>query len=205
MTTLLIYLSIPIISGLIGWLTNWLAVRMIFRPRRAVRILGFEIIGLIPKRRSDLARKIGETVEQELLSHRDIEQAVNNPAFHSEIGRVLRVKIDEFMLKYLGSNPLIAMFLTGEVASSIKEALVSEIEKMIPQTLEMLLGKLEDRLDFKQIVQSKIEHFELEKLEAIIHSIAARELKAIEILGGVLGFAVGLVQLGILSLGRIYG
>lgn len=205
MTTLLIYLSIPIISGLIGWLTNWLAVRMIFRPRRAVRILGFEIIGLIPKRRSDLARKIGETVEQELLSHRDIEQAVNNPAFHSEIGRVLRVKIDEFMLKYLGSNPLIAMFLTGEVASSIKEALVSEIEKMIPQTLEMVLGKLEDRLDFKHIVQSKIEQFELEKLETIIHSIAARELKAIEILGGVLGFAVGLVQLGILSLGRIYG
>jgi uncharacterized membrane protein YheB (UPF0754 family) len=205
MTTILTYLSIPIISGLIGWLTNMLAVKMIFRPRRAVRILGFEIIGLIPKRRLDLARKIGETVEQELLSHRDIQQAVNNPAFHNEIGRVLRVKIDEFMLKYLGSNPLIAMFLTGEVASSIKEALVSEIEKMIPQTLEMLLGKLEDRLDFKQIVQSKIEHFELEKLEAIIHSIAARELKAIEILGGVLGFAVGLVQLAILYVGRIYG
>ena len=49
-------LLLPIIGFVIGYLTNYIAVKMLFRPRKSV----FGIQGVIPKRKSVLARNIGE-------------------------------------------------------------------------------------------------------------------------------------------------
>jgi uncharacterized membrane protein YheB (UPF0754 family) len=62
---------------------------------------------------------------------------------------------------------------------------------------------VESRLDFRKIVYDKIKDFEVSKLESIVFSIASRELKAIEYLGGVLGFLIGLVQVGMIIAGDI--
>lgn len=203
-TETVVLVLIPFVSALIGWVTNYIAVKMIFRPRNPVNIFGYELRGLIPRRKSELARTIGETVERELLSHRDIQQALNNPGFHTEISKVLRHKVDDFFDSSFGSNPLFAMFLGGDLAVSVKDILVGEIEKLIPDTLDMLLGKLESKLDFKEIVRTKIEKFELDKLEQIVFTIAARELRSIEIFGGVLGFVVGVVQVALILVSRLY-
>jgi uncharacterized membrane protein YheB (UPF0754 family) len=48
------------------------------------------------------------------------------------------------------------------------------------------------------IVQEKIINFDLDRLEAVILKVSGTELKAIEILGGVLGFVIGLIQAGIM-------
>ncbi len=203
MTKLIILITIPIVSAIIGWLTNAIAVRMIFRPRREINILGIRVIGLIPKRKADLACKIGETVEKELISHQDIHGVVNTPEFHNEILNTIMGKIDEFIEDNLGIIPMVSMFLDGDALAGIKRRIRNELQGMLPDTIEDLFAKVESRIDFKEIVRNKIEAFELSKLENIIYSIASRELKAIEIFGGVLGFIVGLIQVGIVMLGNI--
>lgn len=201
-TSIYILPLIPIVSALIGWITNYLAVKMIFRPRRPVHILGFEILGLIPKRKSDLARKIGETVETELLSHKDIHAAVSTEGFHNHLLDVIMGKIDQLLAKVMGGNPLVAMMLSGEAAGGIRQMLREELGKALPGVLEELFEKMEEEINFKDIVREKVESFDLSKLESIIYAIAAKELKAIEILGGVLGFVVGLAQVGLLLIAQ---
>jgi uncharacterized membrane protein YheB (UPF0754 family) len=197
-TSILAYVSIPLISALIGWITNYIAIKMIFRPRKAIRILGLEIMGLIPRRKADMARKIGETIERELISHRDIRDMADSPAFHEKMSQVLRDKIDEFIKTNLGSNPLVGMFMSAAISSGIRDGLVREIEQMLPEAMSLLFSGLEASLDFKEIIRKKIENFEMAKLETIVYAIASKELKAIELYGGVLGFLVGLIQVGIL-------
>ncbi len=201
-TNILLLFLIPIISAFIGWLTNTIAVRMIFRPRKAVRILGIEIIGLIPKRRGDLARKIGETVEKELISHKDIHTVVSSPAFQADILDAIMGRVDDFISDNLGLIPMVSLFLDGDAMKGIKARLRQELESMIPGMIENMFEKVESKLDFKEIIREKIEGFDLSRLETIIYSIASRELKAIEIFGGVLGFIVGLVQVAIVALSR---
>ncbi len=193
---------IPPISSLIGWITNFIAVKMIFRPRKPIVFLGIKIWGLIPKRKSDLAKKIGETVEKELISHQDIYNAVNTKEFHEEILETILIAIDKFISEKLGNNPLIAMMLSGDALTSIKEMLKGELHKMLPDLMESMFEKIENKIDFKDIVQKKIEEFDLLKLEQIIYNIAAKELRAIEIFGGILGFAVGIIQIVIISIGN---
>jgi uncharacterized membrane protein YheB (UPF0754 family) len=201
---ILIYCSLPFITALIGWLTNYIAVKMIFRPRREIRIIGFRIIGLIPKRKHDLARKIAETIEKELISHKDIRAIIQSEDFHLHTGSIIKKRIDDFIDEKLAANPLISMFVTPEVTDKISEMLMDELQKEIPGLIDTLFETVEKKLDFKKIIQDKIDGFELDRLESIIYTIAAKELKAIEIFGGVLGFVVGLLQLLILFAGGLH-
>jgi len=59
---------------------------------------------------------------------------------------------------------------------------------------------LGEHLDIHAMVRERIEGFDLDRLEEIVHSIAKRELRHIEILGGFLGALIGLVQAGLLHL-----
>lgn len=64
-------IAVPIVGALIGYCTNWIAVKMLFRPRHEVRIGGWKVPftpGVIPKGQPRLARAVGEVVEKELLT-----------------------------------------------------------------------------------------------------------------------------------------
>ncbi len=194
-----VYISLPLVSGLIGWFTNRVAVRMLFRPYRPVRVFGLSIQGLIPRRRSDLARSIGETVERELISHGDLQAAAASPEFSQRLARVLRERLDEFLEKTLGAV-VVDVFLRGEIVSRLKERLVREVQRLVPDAVDMMLRSMEAHLSFRTLVQQKVEAFEMNRFETLIYSIASRELVTIEVLGGVLGCAVGLAQVGIVVL-----
>ncbi len=199
---ILIYCLIPIIAGLIGWLTNFIAVKMIFRPRKEISILGVKVIGLIPKRKAALAEKIAQTVEKELISHKDIRAIIQTEDFHAQMSSILRTKIEEFIIAKISSNSLLAMFVTTDTIAKLSLVIMEELEKQLPGIIDDMFQKVEQKLDFNVIIRDKIMSYDLSKLESIIYNIADKELKAIEYLGGILGFVVGLVQLGIVLLGE---
>jgi len=194
---------LPAVGAFIGWLTNWVAIRMLFRPHRAVGIGWFRLQGLVPKRRHDLAQKIGEVVERELISHEDISRRVNTPEFHETVRAKVQKHVEVFVKERLYSVPLLGnMMMMDAVADRVRDFIVDEIEKMLPGMVEGFTRGLEDKLEFRKIVTGKVEAFELDKLEEIVLSIARKELHYIEILGGVLGFAIGLVQFAVIAVAR---
>jgi uncharacterized membrane protein YheB (UPF0754 family) len=65
-----------------------------------------------------------------------------------------------------------------------------------------VVERVEERLDIKELVTDKVNAFDLSKLESMIYEVSSRELKTIELLGGVLGFIVGLGQVGLLLVTR---
>ncbi len=198
--TYLIYGLIPIVSAMIGWITNYIAVKMIFRPRIPINILGFQIQGLIPRRQSELAENLGNLVEKELVSHKDIQAILESDDVKHEIKTMIEKQVDKFMTEKLGSIPMVSMFLQGDLAQQIKQMLVDQLDHVIPEFIQASIAQIEQRLDFKDIVKEKVENFDHEKLEEIVFRIAAKELKTIEILGAVLGFFVGSVQVLLLIL-----
>ena len=202
---ILLYCSIPLISALIGLITNFIAVRMIFRPRHEIRFLNFRIQGLIPKRKKDLAEKIAHTVEKELISHRDIKEIIKSENFHIQTGEVIRSKIEDFITNKIGNNPLLSMFMTPEVTTRLSASFMEELQKEIPGIIDSLFERVESKIDFRDIIKKKLDDFDPSKLESIVYNIASRELKAIEYLGGILGFVVGIIQLLLISAGGIYG
>ena len=188
------YISTPLISAFIGWITTWLAIKMIFRPHKKIKILFLSFQGLIPMRKKELAKSIGEVVETELVSHKDVSEVLSDKSVLDVVSLQLESKIDSFLESSLKENPMIGLFLKGDLLENIKNSLTKEIRAGIPEALESFANVVEKKLNFQQIVQSKVESFDLEKLESIIYSIAAKELRGIEILCGILGFVIGVFQ-----------
>lgn len=83
---------IPVISAVIGYVTNWVAIRMLFRPHHEKRVFGVRVPftpGLIPKRREHLALSIGRSVSRYLLTHEAISARLERPAFRKQVDRLI--------------------------------------------------------------------------------------------------------------------
>jgi uncharacterized membrane protein YheB (UPF0754 family) len=193
------WITIPAVSALIGWSTNLLAVKMIFRPIRPVRLLGFRIQGLVGRRQQDLAKAIGRVVGNHLVEHKDVVASLEGFDFARVLGDVLDRGLAP-KIKELRSLPLIGGFLTEERIADIRGSLVQGILEHKNAVLEEVERGIEKGLDVQGLVERKVAAFAVERLETLILDVAARELRAIEILGGVLGLLLGLLQVGFLWL-----
>ena len=76
---------LPLIAAVIGWGTNYLAVRMLFHPREEMRILGLRIQGVFPKRQQALAEKLGQLVARELFSMEDVRRHLQGDEFVAHV------------------------------------------------------------------------------------------------------------------------
>lgn len=190
----LIYL-IPFISAFIGWFTNWVAIKMLFHPKEPVKILGITFIGIFPKRQAQFAEKLGKLVSAELLSFQDIEQKITNPRNLEALIPQIDAYIDHFLrVKLADHMPIISMFIGDQTIAQMKTVFMAELQELFPSLLKSYMGHLQSQLDLEKIVIEKVKGFSSEKLEQILNDIMSREFRFIEILGGVLGFIIGIIQ-----------
>ena len=94
---------------------------------------------------------------------------------------------------------MIALTLKGDVTFDVDSDVVlpglyTELDRIVPGLVETATGELEKSLDVRRIIQDKIEGLSMERLEALLMSIMSREFRFIEVVGAVLGAAIGLVQ-----------
>ena len=192
---------LPLIAAIIGWGTNYLAVRMLFHPRKQISILGLKLQGVFPKRQKVLAEKLGRLVARELFSMQDVKKHLQGDEFVSHVTATIETKVDEFLEEKLTEViPMAAMFLGSGMVEKIKHSLVENIAKSIPELGEMFVNHLEENMNVESVVREKVEAFSSDKLEEMLLSIMKREFRFIECVGAILGFLIGLTQLAILWL-----
>lgn len=197
---MLIY-TLPIIAAITGWITNYLAIKMLFHPKKKIKLLFFSIQGIFPKRQDVLAERLGKIVSSELFSFKDIKDRFTSTSTAIEINKVLDEKLEDFLdVKLKTALPMLAMFLNKETRAKIKDTLHMEFQNILPDILNKYSEKLERDIDIEHIVAQKVTAFSSDKLEQILFSIMKKEFKFIEILGGVLGFMIGIIQLLIIQL-----
>jgi uncharacterized membrane protein YheB (UPF0754 family) len=103
---LLPYLIPPLLGAFIGYVTNYIAIRMLFRPLKPWRILGVRLPltpGIIPSKRFELAEKMGDMVGSHLLTSEDVGQALEREGFRRELHGVLSEKLGAFLDRDLGA------------------------------------------------------------------------------------------------------
>ncbi len=188
---------LPIIAGGIGWLTNFLAVKMLFHPRKEINVLGFlRIQGVFPKRQAALAEKLGEIVSEQLFSISDVTSKLREVAGSDEIAGIAARRIEKTISeKLLKTFPMLSMFLNDEMITKVSGLFLSELKGLLTEASDEIAKKLESEIDVKATVREKVENFSSDKLEDMLFSIMKKEFRFIEIVGGVLGFLIGLLQL----------
>ncbi|MGF6907782.1 DUF445 domain-containing protein [Fusobacterium sp. PH5-44] len=184
-----------VIGGIIGWITNFIAIRMLFRPYKPIGIGKFKIQGAIPKRRMELASSIGKVVEGELFSLKDIKDKLETIDLESKlteiVNKIFEKKFEEIVLK---NFPMLKLFLSGETLEKIKSIIVKIILDNKETIINAIMTSLENEINVKEMIEQKVSDFPMEKLEDLTNSLVKKELKHIELIGAILGAIIGFFQ-----------
>ncbi|MGB9813392.1 MAG: DUF445 domain-containing protein [Thermovenabulum sp.] len=179
----------PIIGGFIGWITNILAIKLIFWPIEPLNIFGLKFQGIIPKRRYEIAKNIGNALESEILSFEEVAKILSNSSLKYEILEKIKFIINERIIEKL------PLFIPKKMVSNFfNEAIDYYGLPLIDELKRDLMNKAREEIKIGKIVEEKINSFDIVKLENLIIQLSKRELRQIEILGGIIGFFIGFIQ-----------
>ena len=184
-----------IISAAIGWITNWVAIKMLFRPHNEINLGLFKIQGLIPKRRAEIGIGIADVIQNELISIKDVIANIDREEFSKRLNDL----IDDVLEKKLKTKvkekfPVMQMFFSDKMAKDVSNTIKDIVMENQEKIFEIFSNYAEENIDFSTIITDKISNFSLDKLEEIINGLAKKELKHIEVIGAILGAFIGLVQ-----------
>lgn len=192
------YILFPILGTFIGWGTNWLALKMLFRPRKPIGFGKYKVQGLIPSRRTDLSGTIAKTVADELLSSQDIVKAMNDLDIKSvalsQVEQIVRKKIES---QKFTDIPAIGAF-QDTIIQTVQSIVSNQVEDSIDDFLDNMGEHVSGNLDIVKLMEEKLKSLDDERLEEIVNDVSKRELKHIERLGAILGFIIGCLQVVIL-------
>ncbi|MFP4203305.1 MAG: DUF445 domain-containing protein [Opitutales bacterium] len=195
MTTGLLLFLTPFIAAGIGWLTNWVAIQMLFHPRKPMRVFFWGWQGLIPRRQPQLASESAEIIEREILQQHMIQHEIRKIDLEPYLNRVAHTLVWERIGPQLRSFPLLGGFINDNTLGKFETIAAAEIKKEAVPLMENVAGRFEASVNLKQMIEDNIASFDIDRLEQIVTAVAKREFRTIERLGAVLGFIIGCVQI----------
>ena len=181
-----------LIGGLIGYLTNRVAIKMLFRPVNPVKLLFFTIQGVFPKRKDQMAVSLANTIETELLS----KEVIMDKILSDEKITELKILIKDTLVSKVGTliPPMVKMFMGNNPEEMIKNLLDKEGDQILDDLIEQLKEKGLENLNIKDIVKDRIDSLDFVEFEKIIFGLMSSELRFVEIIGLFLGAFIGLLQ-----------
>ncbi len=192
--------TVPLIGAFIGWITNWLAIKMLFHPRKPIKVLFITFQGIFPKNKPRIAEKLGTIVQRDLINFDDINDRLQDPDALNNFKEEIALRVDNAIRDRIEKNAFLDAIIPDQLIQSIHKTIVDEIEANLPQVIKSSMSKIEEKLDIHTIVKNKVEQFSDEKLEQLLLDITSKEFTFIEIIGAVLGFIIGIIQLIISAL-----
>lgn len=153
-------ITTPLVAGVVGYITNKIAIKMLFRPYEPKwYTLGWQ--GIVPKTRPKLAVKISEIVGQKLLAHDDFLYALENNDIKAKIHNIIAEK-----LKSLNSKDIHALIRLSNLEDKIinnKEVINNVLNNAAVAVIDIFLNRKIDINSFREPVFNLVKNFNLEK------------------------------------------
>jgi uncharacterized membrane protein YheB (UPF0754 family) len=184
----------PLLGAVIGWLTNFVAIKLLFRPHNPISFMGLSVQGLIPKRRSQIARSMADTIESELLSSQDFAAILDSVDWKGEVEQVIEELVEHKLSSERISKVPIIGFVSDNLKTQIKYLITKEILSQIEKKKAGFKEKLQNSIDVRGVVTERIDNLDLIKFEGLLQKFISKELRHLEWLGGLMGFIIGIVQ-----------
>lgn len=134
----LAYIARPLIGAVIGYITNDIAIRMLFRPRTAKYIFGWKLPftpGLIPKEKSRIAASIGDAISKNLMNREVLKKTL----LADEMIDKIKNGINDFVNTQKHNNETVEQFLrhylSEEDVKSLSESVSNDLSAQIHTTL----------------------------------------------------------------------
>ena len=189
---------LPFAGFLVGWITNFLALKVIFRPLEPTTILpGVKIQGIFLKRQKQVSETFARVVCVEILHMRAIWDAIFHGPYAANFFALLRAHTLVFLEKLLAEISTVAITAMGSSRryAEMKECMAKKILEELPNIIDQSFAYSQEALDMERTIASRMSQLPPDEFEGVLHPAFQEDELTLIFLGGVLGCIVGIVQL----------
>lgn len=187
---------LPLCGVLVGTITNWLAINMIFSPKNPVKIGPFTIQGLFIKRQDEVATDFGILIAGEIINSENIINAILKGPSSDRLFDLIQKNVKRTMDEYVGfTKPFITFSIGTKRYIEIKNHAVDRIMDYIPEAMKHIHTYTEEAMDINATLREKMSGLTPEQFEGMLRPAFEADEWQLVALGAVIGGLVGWAQL----------
>jgi uncharacterized membrane protein YheB (UPF0754 family) len=185
---------LPAAGFFVGYLTNWIAIKLVFAPREPVKIGPVTVQGLFHKRQTEVAEAFGRTVATRVLNADNIVTTVMESDGAAHMNRIVERRISELISKY-EAHPMAALVLPEEKRPALRAELLERIQTEWPKPGGFFHTFAAESVDLQGELESRMKALDRESYEGVLRPAFQQDEWKLIAAGAVLGTIAGVLQL----------
>ncbi|GAA0365992.1 DUF445 family protein [Bowmanella denitrificans] len=192
---------LPLGGLIVGYATNWIAIKIIFEPKRPHKVGIFTVQGMFLKRQKEVSRVYAEIIEQKLLNSQNITHAVLKGAGSAQLLELIELHVNDAIERYVAlAQPYFALAVGSDDYFRMKEMAVKRIFEDSDKFLHYAHDYANGALNIGEDLRVKMEALSPEEFEGVLRPAYKQDEWKLIIVGAVLGMLAGVGQLYLMLL-----
>ena len=200
------WLLLPVGGVVIGYLTNWLALRLIFQPVNPVKVGPITFQGLFIKRQTGVAAEYAKIVAAQILNTPNIFQAILHGVGAEQLSQIVEKHIRAAVDKTAGfSRSLIQITSGTKTYEAVKNIATARFMEVIPENVKYVFDYAEEALDIENTIKTRMAELPPEEFVDFLRPVFQEDEMKLILVGAALGGMAGLFQLLAITLQQFFG
>lgn len=188
--------QLPVGGLLVGYLTNVLALKMIFSPTNPINILGIKIQGLFIKRQKEVSRGYAQLVSENIMTMDNVFTQMFNGAGADKLVRIIEKHSKEGIDKTAGFNSSLIKFTSGtDTYDEIKTIAVNRFIEAAPQQIHIVFDYAKQALDIEETMYTRMTNLPPDEFVNFLRPVFQEDEWKLILTGAILGMIAGGLQL----------
>eukprot|EP00927_Polykrikos_kofoidii_P076718 TRINITY_DN73758_c0_g1_i1.p1 TRINITY_DN73758_c0_g1~~TRINITY_DN73758_c0_g1_i1.p1 ORF type:complete len:484 (+),score=75.25 TRINITY_DN73758_c0_g1_i1:83-1534(+) len=188
---------LPTFGFVVGILSNWLALKIIFSPVKPVSLFGGRIVlqGLFLKRQAAVSAEYAKIVADNVLSSRNLIPAVMRGRCADVLFELLHKHVRIECDNYAGvSKRIVQLFAGSAKIERCKKKIGDHLIESLPSTMRHAERYVDEAMDLENLLADKMGALPPDDFESLLHPVFEEDEWKLIVMGGVLGVVIGCMQ-----------
>ena len=187
---------LPLGGLIVGWATNWLALKMIFNPKKEINVLGIKIHGLFIKRQREVATEYSKIVSSKILTVERMFERIFRGKASDKMVTILQGHVKRAIDEQVGlSRNIYQIFAGTKKYDELKDMAATRFVESLPHSIHRTFEYAEDALDLETTMREKMAGLSPDEFEGVLRPAFQEDEWILILVGAVLGGLAGLGQL----------
>lgn len=187
---------LPVCGFIVGWFTNFIALKVIFRPLNPVKLGPMIIQGIFLKRQNEVSETFARINCNELLGTEKIWEAILTGPNKKNFQLMLRAHSIVFTEKLIGGlKPLALAAMGNDQFQLMKEDIAMNVIAKLPNLIGCSYDYTTEALDLENTIRTRMQALSPRDFEGVLHPAFEEDEMTLVMVGGVLGMLVGVIQI----------
>lgn len=185
----------PAFGLVVGTITNWLALKLIFEPVNPKKICCFTLHGLFLRRQHQVAAEYGRMVASDVLNSKNIIESILKGPASDKLFELIYKNVKQAVDSGASITEKLVEFSIGrETYANIKDDICDLIVEKFPDSMRHIESYATKAMDLEVTLRDKMRQLSYEDFEGLLHPVFQEDEWKLVLMGGILGFLIGLFQ-----------